>query len=441
MMPDPQAQRKWIVRALFLTIAIAGAGIYFFQQSPKSGTAPEAILPEEPKPAANPQPAQTGPAQAPSSAAGLSAMPAKGSPAAQLLAQLLDEKAPLKTRRQAARALAKMNSGEALAAVKAALQSAAPYVKAALAEGFGENSLPQARELLRSLVSDSDQTVARGAIRGLGARGDAEAVETLSSVLLNSAGPESVRTEAALALGGVPQPAALEALLRAAAELDDDAITENVLEGLGKRPFSETTNFFRDFLQSPKNSSESKVTAVEALGSAQGEVAPLLLQLAGDRDADIRAAAAWALISAESESDLGRQIFDLLKQEASPEVRARLYQALANQESYDVPAVLALIRNESDPAARSAGFDLLAQACRSAPTPELLEFFNLSAVAELKQMALGSDNPQNRLASVMTLRRSGTPAAMGALHELALASTDPRIVAAAKGASLDHLSR
>src|SRR5258708_3173008 len=66
---------------------------------------------------------------------------------AQLLAQLNDSASPTKARRGAGRALARMASAEAFDAVKAALGDAAipSYVKAAIAEGLGENSLPEAR--------------------------------------------------------------------------------------------------------------------------------------------------------------------------------------------------------------------------------------------------------------------------------------------------------
>jgi hypothetical protein len=63
---------------------------------------------------------------------------------AQLLSQLADSSSPIKNRRGAGRALARIASSEALEAARNAIKDAAvpSSVKAAIAEGLGENSLP-----------------------------------------------------------------------------------------------------------------------------------------------------------------------------------------------------------------------------------------------------------------------------------------------------------
>src|SRR5215204_3030722 len=128
---------------------------------------------------------------------------------ARLIAELNDATLPLKARRQAARSLARLNSDEAIAALKIALRDGPAYLKAAVAEGLGASPHPEAREMLLELVNGQDETTARGALRGLALRADAEAVEVLSNVLFNGQKSDSVRTEAALALGDVDQPGAV----------------------------------------------------------------------------------------------------------------------------------------------------------------------------------------------------------------------------------------
>jgi len=284
------------------------------------------------------------------------------------------------------------------------------------------------------LISSADEATARGAIRGFALRGDGEAAEILSNILFNSQKSEGLRTEAALSLGDISQPAALSALTRAAIEISEPDISEQVLEGLGKRPFAETEQFFREYLEAPNRTEQSKVAALEALGNSNGDIAALALKYASDPNVEVRAAAAWALSATETHMDIGPQLIGLLKEEASAEVRARLYETLTGQEKFDVAGVLTIAQKESDPTARQAALGLLAETCRSAPTSELLTFFNETAVPELKNTALVDKDLQNRLSSVMTLRRAGTPESANALQEIVRQSTDRKTVDAAQTA-------
>src|SRR5262249_10290684 len=86
--------------------------------------------------------------------------------ASALLHELLDSSQPVKSRREKARALAKLGSEQSIAALRAALQDGEPYLKAAIGEGLGESPHPEATALLLEMVQGSDETAARGAIRG-----------------------------------------------------------------------------------------------------------------------------------------------------------------------------------------------------------------------------------------------------------------------------------
>jgi len=284
------------------------------------------------------------------------------------------------------------------------------------------------------MLKAGDETTARGAIRGFALRGDAAATEILGSVLFDAHQPESLRTESALSLGNIRQPQALAALTRAAAEIPDQTIAESVLDGLGRQPFTETVDFFRGYLETPGRPAELKVAALEAIGNAEGDPAPFLLAYGSDPNPDLRAAAAWALNMADTVTDIGPQLLEWLKQESKPGVRARLYRALGNQDTYDASVVLALAQRESTPAARLAGLDLLAETSRSSPTPEVLSYFSQTVLPELKTTALTSDNPEDRLSAVMALRRAGTTQAAGALQDIARSASDPKVTEAAQAA-------
>ena len=215
---------------------------------------------------------------------------------ARLISIMLDKSAPQLLRRQAARSLGKIGTDEAMAALKSALTNDnPPFVKAAIAEGLGKSPNPEAPALLENLVNSPDQTTARGAARGLAARGDAQAVGTLGTVLFNDQTPLSVRTEAALALGDVNLSGAQDLLTRAISQIHDEDILESALDGLGRRPFSETQDFFRNYLNSPDVPPESKVLAIEAIQDAEGDVAPFLSGYLNDPNPDVRDAAKEAL--------------------------------------------------------------------------------------------------------------------------------------------------
>jgi len=213
-----------------------------------------------------------------------------------LAALLLDRNTPLQVRRQSARSLAHIGTEQALATLKSGLTGdLPPYVKAAIAESLGQVSSPEATALLHELVNGKDETVARGAARGLASHGDADAANTLGTLLFNDQIPISIRTESALALGDVNLPTAQDYLTRAISQIHDDEVLESALDGMGRRPFSETEEFFRNYLNSPTVPTEAKVLAIEAVRDADGEIKTFLSNYANDANPDVRNAAKAAL--------------------------------------------------------------------------------------------------------------------------------------------------
>lgn len=210
---------------------------------------------------------------------------------------MLDKSLPQAQRRQAAKALARIGTDEAMASIKAALtlSDTPPYVKAAIAEGLGESPNPDARELLHSLANDKNETLARAAERGLALRGDDDAVNTLGGLLFNEQTALSVRTEAALALGDVNLQSAQDLLTRAVSQIQDEDVVESVLDGLGRRPFDQTEEFFRNYLNSPNVSPAYKVLAIESITDADGDVLSFLTSFLNDPNPDVREAAKEAV--------------------------------------------------------------------------------------------------------------------------------------------------
>lgn len=351
---------------------------------------------------------------------------------AELIERLHDPELALSIRCETGRILAGLGSATALAAVRAALETGPASLRAAIAEGLGHSPLPEARQLLNELVADPDEAVARGAVRGWAVAGGEVAVSLLTSLAYSGEQPESVRVEAALSLGELPdQPLAFVALTNAAWHLRDETLAPAVLEGLGRRPIVETQDFFREYLATSELPSELRTAAVEALGQAEGPGWALLVDYLADPDPEVRAGAAWALSTTLESGQAGPQLLDRLQTETDPQVRLRLYQALGNQESFDPTPVLSFVQAESRPDVRIAGYDFLAQACARNPSSALLEFFDHVAVPQLRTAALEADDRHSRLTAVIALRRARTPAATAALTDLTFLSPDPGVAEAA----------
>ncbi|MEI8341013.1 MAG: HEAT repeat domain-containing protein, partial [Verrucomicrobiota bacterium] len=218
--PGIRAGFFWLM-LLVIAAVLAVAAVISFSGNKKPAQSNPAGVPEPVVPAAREQIPIT--VTAPSLPVS-TAKPSPSEPATdKLIAILSDDSLPLKARCEAARALARLGTNDAMTALKNALEAnSPPYLKAAIAEAFGECPNAEAAGLLNNLVHSKDEIMARGAVRGLAARGDATSVNSLGNLLFNSETPVSLRTEAALALGEVNQPAAQALLVRAMTEIQDE---------------------------------------------------------------------------------------------------------------------------------------------------------------------------------------------------------------------------
>ncbi len=354
---------------------------------------------------------------------------------AEWVSMLNDPRLSLEERKKAIQALAQLGSPEAVAALKAALATGNEDLRAAIAEGLGECASPECLALLLSLLNDPSQTVVQAAVRGLAQQGTPEAANALTVLLYDPSRPLDVRVEAALALGTMNVPGVMDTLSRAAYGITDEDIVTQVLNAIGQRDISESQPFLENYLRSPIASTDLKVEAVEALWQSQGDASAFLATIAANPDPDIRAAAAWALSATDEPGSVGSQLLNLLQREQDADVRLRLYQALGNQQDLDLRVALALVQQETNPSAQVAALGLLAGTVRENPNADVLAFFDQTAVAQLKSMALSGEAKDDRVAATMSLTRAGTPAAMAALQELAQQATDPRVLSMATRAT------
>ncbi|HZL42961.1 MAG TPA: HEAT repeat domain-containing protein [Verrucomicrobiae bacterium] len=340
-------------------------------------------------------------------------------PLADLVRIMRDSSLSIAQRKEAMEALARNGSHEALLELKKVLADSPSDVRVAVTEALGQCHSTEGVGMLVALLNDSDFAVAKAAVQGLSQTHQAEAMTALSQLVTDNSAPVGVRCEAALALGATHEPWVLDPLSRAAKESTDEDVAMAALNAIGGLDFNTTKAFYEDFLQSPNVSCDLQIAAVESLVQAEGDTSGFLAKLAAtSSDPEIRLAAAWALSATQDAGNLGPDVLALIGKEADPDVRLRLYQALANQQSFDVNAAISAVQNEADPSARVAGFDMLAKALRDNPTPELQRIFDEVAIPELRKVALTGASIDDRQAAIIALARANTPGALAALGDL-----------------------
>jgi HEAT repeat protein len=356
---------------------------------------------------------------------------------AKKLALVLDRTALLKDRREAAWILAKGGDAETLSALKKILAdpAAAPDLKAAIIEGLAYSNDPQKKEVFLSALPEKNEVVARAAIKGLSSVGDQESVDILSGIADSPDEPRILVSEAIAGLGKISNPSAYQKLVDlynepADKDNSDSDSREEIIAAMGQRDISETGEFFDQILKDKDSNPELRVAIAQSLEETQGDVSPFLINLLHDKDSEVRAAAAWTLAAREEPGNIAREAEAILQKEPDAKVRTRLYQALGNQENVDIGTVFPAILNESDPDARSAGYDLLAKNIGALENTDLKERFENAIVPELKQSALTADKLNSRLSAVITLRRANTEQSRRALEEIAAKSKDNRILEA-----------
>ncbi len=344
---------------------------------------------------------------------------------------LLDSAKPLKLRRQAAWNIAQLRTAEAFAVLAQGLAGAPAHLKAMIAVLLGNFDTAESRRLLREMLNGTDATVARGAMRGWAALGDAEALDLLSKYFANGQNPVELRADAALSLSRIGSARANQTLIESVSRTTDRSLATAILRGLAEHDFTESEPFFRQYLNRADVPVALRAAALEALGEANGNPLPLLLQHLESADSEIRAAAAWGIGMLDNPAPVAEDLVRVLSAEKNSDVRTRLYQALENQPGVEAQTLLSSVLNDST-ASRVDGLKLLAAQAARLNSPEFLATFDRLAVPELEHLAISGGDLQSKLISVMALKQAKTPGALEALGRVAARSAEPRVVAAAK---------
>ncbi|MCP5531571.1 MAG: HEAT repeat domain-containing protein [Akkermansiaceae bacterium] len=348
------------------------------------------------------------------------------------IARFLDEDTPMSERRVHAFRLAMEHTREADAVLRRVLAGAAAEDRACMAELIGQTRSSRAQKWLWPLLGDSDESVVLAAIRGLSMIGGDKVSSGLEKVLTNREAPETVRLEAAVALGAIGSDLSQTALLDALGQGASEALATEILRGLGQSEFSLISPVFSSYLAAPSTTSEMRVVAIEALAYSSDDAIDFLLETAaGDSDPEVRASAAWAVSAHQTVNHLGGPLAEMAVSEPEPDVRRRLYEAMLCQVEVPADPVLPAVMAEEDAAARIAGFNVLGNLARQQPSSEARATFDRQVATELRRLATGENSLNLQMRAVFALRRAGTPAAMQALAAIAEEGNE-RISAAAR---------
>jgi len=289
-------------------------------------------------------------------------------------------------------------------------------------------------EAAQALLQTRDEQLCRLAIRGMATIGTEAETGSLAAILHNPDWPQSLRVQAAVGLGKVATPRSGDELIAAFSEFSDEDVQGVLLDALGHFPFLQIAGTWRAFLDDPSTPNGLRVAAAEALANSSGDAVPFLESLASsDRDADVREMAAWALSTQVPGGTLGPRIADMIRSEAEPDVRRRLYESLLVQAENPSESVLPIIQQEEDPAARVAAMNAVGDAVGHRTSPSLSATFDSQMVPELQSVALGNSSPNLRMRAVFALRRAATPASLAALQIISTTPTTEIATAARNG--------
>jgi len=158
---------------------------------------------------------------------------------------------------------------------------------------------------------------------------------------------------------------------------------------------------------------------------------PFLLGLTQrDRDPEVRASAAWALSAHEGPLELGPELADLVGREADPDVRRRLYEAIASQRAIPAERLVDAVLAEHDVAARVAGCNAIGRAVGREPARPAAARYDAEVVRRWARIA--SEAEQRERARPCGVRPAPGADRRGGAGAGDLAGTDcPQVAAAA----------
>ena len=256
------------------------------------------------------------------------------------------------------------------------------------------------------------------AARGLALIGGSANVDRLVALIDDPSMPTELRLAAALSMEIVGTPRARDVLLNAFSSLPEPAAHEQLLGALGKFPFRQIEEKITQVLDDPTSPESVRVAAVDALAGSSPDALPFLKAKAeSDQQPRVREMAAWAISALPAQDGaMGPELARMAAVEPEVDVRRRLYEALPTQAVNPAESLLPQIQNETDLAARVAGFSAIGDVVGRDASSALATQFDSQLIPELTKIAVSEESVNIRMRAVFAIRRADTPAAQTALQ-------------------------
>lgn len=347
-------------------------------------------------------------------------------------------------RRKAAFALGLIGTEEAFRLLWSAFDGAPLELKTAILEATGQCRLAAAEAVLRDYAKGNEQSLTRAALRGLASLQPNSIIGDFAAIMDDPELPISLRSEAALCLGELDNPASTQVLLNAlgknvGAGDEAETLAEFIMEALASRPEKQVRDAFAALLELPDIGPDFRATVLESMGQIEGDVSDLVLPHLGSGEQIVRAAAAWALATSPERGNHAAGVLNALRTEGSSEVRAALYGAAGNQSAFPVETLVSLVGAESDPHAQVEGLRAISGMMGFPAVPNVGQWFDETGVPMARFIALGGQtDAHDRMLAVMALAQAKTAASRQALEDIASSSNASPSVKQAATAAMEH---
>ncbi len=420
----PRARLVAVIAALVAALGLAAAYLAVERREPTSTAEPATAEAEAPA--------------VPSSAPG-SAVPDAADD--DLAAIVKSDEASKEDRLAAVHDLAERGDVDALTGLASLLASHTDLdVRMALASELMRLTDDPAALLRELLGRGLDFFVLRAAVQGLAQSDHPEAVPLLEALLRDTAVTGALRLEAALGLGSIGSQAAYDALTAAYASAADEDGVSHALEGLALFPLEQTEGLFREALKSENVTIFNKLDLLESLADNPADPTALLLDVAATAPDPMLRATAIETIGLRDDAPAAKpKLVEMLAHESEPQVRAKIYNALAfdvasTAPHLDMAAFGETVLQEQAVKARVEGFRLAAELSHLDQTGALIGLFETNMLPWLVTAASSQTDLYIRLVAVDALGQFGTESAQRALEALAGTSGNPTIAQAAQSA-------
>ena len=236
----------------------------------------------------------------------------------------------------------------------------------------------EALTVLREMIEDPAETVARSGVEALGNMDDPRVIQLLESTAMRHASRE-VQREAVSALGNAtPVDSALRALERIALAHPSEEIQRSAVEEFGNDEHQDAVVSFLERIMNTHERSGVRVAAVEELGDVKGTRARVLLERVAreGRDEALQLAAIESYAEAVTATEAVALLGSIVRSGSSAAQERALEELADLDEHAGVPTMIEIARSHPDMALRRRAIEHLGDSDDPRAHAELARLLN-----------------------------------------------------------------